>query len=132
VAVVGGAPGQEKLWIGVVSQEGGSTTVDRMRPMATGDGPVSDVSWSDALSVVALTGSGPGRSLYSVDVSEVAGPRLIATAGLPGPPTAVAAAPLLPLLTIAAGGLWRAVSPNDPWTRVPDIRAGVLAPVYPG
>lgn len=132
VAVVGGTPGEQKLWIGIVNQEGGSTTIDRMRPMEIGDGPVSDASWSDALSVVALTGAGPGRSLYSVDVTEVAAPRLIGTAGLPGPPTAIAAAPSLPLLTIAAGGLWRAVSTDNPWTRVPDIRPGVVAPVYPG
>ena len=56
----------------------------------------------------------------------------MATAGLPGPPTAVAAGPSLPLLTIAAGGLWRTPAIGEPWTKVADRRADELAPAYPG
>ena len=131
-AIVAGVAGQEKLWVGVVSQEGGTTRVDGLRTLEAGDSPVSDVSWSDALNVVVLTRSGADSSLYSVDISGVTAARLLGAAGLPGPPTAIAAAPSLPLLTVAAGGLWRAVSPDDPWTRVADTRAGVSAPGYPG
>ncbi|HST64208.1 MAG TPA: LpqB family beta-propeller domain-containing protein [Mycobacteriales bacterium] len=135
VAIVAGPAGQEQLWIGVVSQEGGTTRIDGLRTLEAGDNPVSDVSWSDALNVVALTRSGGDSSLYSVDIGAVSatGARLISTAKLPGPPTAIAAAPSLPLLTVAAGGLWRMVSPDDPWTRVAaDTRSGVSAPGYPG
>lgn len=132
VAVVAGAAGQEKLWVGAVSQEGGSTRVDQLRVLEVGDSPVSDVSWSNALNLVALTRSGAESSLYSVDVSGVSAGRLVGTAGLPGPPTAIAAGPSLPLLTIAEGGLWRAVSSDDSWTPVVDTRPGASAPAYPG
>ncbi|HEY6747580.1 MAG TPA: LpqB family beta-propeller domain-containing protein [Mycobacteriales bacterium] len=134
VAVVAGAAGQEKLWVGVVSQEGGSTRVDELRVLEVGDSPVSDISWSDALHIVALTRSGAESGLYSVDVSGLSSGQLVGTAGLPGPPAAIAAGPSLPLLTIAEGGLWRAVSTDDSWTIVTDDRArsGASAPVYPG
>jgi hypothetical protein len=133
VAVVAGAAGKERLQIGVVSQEGGSTRVDGLRQLDVGGSPVSDVSWADALSVVALTRSGgEDSSLYSVDITGVSAAQLVGTAGLPGPPSAIAAGPSLPLLTIAAGGLWRALSPNDTWSRVPDSRSAESAPVYPG
>jgi Lipoprotein LpqB beta-propeller domain/Sporulation and spore germination len=132
VAMVAGADGDERLWVGVVSQEGRTTRVGNLRTLEAGDTPVSDVSWSDASSVVALTRSGPESSLYSVDVGGVTAGQLIGTAGLPGPPTAIAAGPSLPLLTIAAGGLWRAFSPDATWTRVPGTGAGATAPVYPG
>ena len=132
VAIVAGAPGQEKLWVGVVSQEGGSTRIDKLRVLEVGDTPVADISWSDALHVVALTGSGAESGLYSVDVSGVSVGQLVNTAGLPGPPAAVAAGPSLPLLTVAEGGLWRAASSADSWTRVPEARTDASAPVYPG
>lgn len=131
VAIAAGAAGQQKLWVGVVSQEGGSTRIDKLRVLEVGDSPVSDISWSDALHVVALTRSGAESGLYTVDVSGVSAGQLVATAGLPGPPAAVAAGPSLPLLTIAEGGLW-AVSSDDSWKKVPDARAGASAPVYPG
>jgi hypothetical protein len=56
----------------------------------------------------------------------------VGTLGLPGPPAAIAAGPSLPLLTIAEGGLWRAVSSDDRWTPVVDTRPGASAPAYPG
>jgi hypothetical protein len=134
VAIVAGPAGQQKLWVGVVSQEGGSTRVDGLQELDAGDTPVSDISWSDALHVVALTRSGPESGLYSVDVSGVSTGQLVGTAGLPGPPTAIAAGPSLPLLTIAEGGLWQAVSSNEAWTVVAEARSrtGASAPVYPG
>ena len=132
VAIAAGAAGEQKLWVGVVSQEGGSTRIGKLRVLEVGDSPVSDISWFDALHIIALTRSGAESGLYSVDVSGVSAGQLVSTAGLPGPPAAIAAAPSLPLLTIAEGGLWRAVSFDDSWKKVPDARAGVSAPVYPG
>jgi hypothetical protein len=133
VAVVSGVAGQERLRIGVVSQEGGSTRVTGLRRIDVGGNPVSDVSWADALNVVALTRSGGEDSgLYTVDVTEVSAPQRVGTAGLTGPPAAIAAGPSLPLLTIAAGGLWRALSPDDTWSRVPETGTAESAPVYPG
>jgi Lipoprotein LpqB beta-propeller domain/Sporulation and spore germination len=132
VAVVGGVAGQQRLWVGVVSQEGGTTRIDHLRTLDVGDALVTDVSWSDALNVVALTGSGADSGLYSVGISGVSAGQLVSRTALPGPPSAIAAAPSLPLLTIAEGGLWRAGSSDDSWSRVANAGPGASAPVYPG
>jgi hypothetical protein len=133
VAIAAGPRGKEQLWIGVVGRENGLARIERLRPLQAGDSPVSDVSWSDAFSLVALTRAGQqDSSLYSVDINGVSTARLVATTGLPGPPTAVAAGPSLPLLTIAAGGLWRTPAIGEAWTKVADKRSGESAPAYPG
>jgi hypothetical protein len=133
VAVVAGPAGNEQLWIGVVARDNdnGSTQISGLRPLDFGDTPVSDVSWSDAGTVIALTHSGEqDSSLYSVDIDGGSPALLVSTAGLPGPPTAVAAGPTL--LTIAAGTLWRTPVASESWTKVEDRRGGESAPAYPG
>jgi hypothetical protein len=132
VAVVAGPAGRERLWIGVVVRgDNGSTQIQGLRPLDFGDTPVSDVSWSDAGTVIVLTRSGEqDSSLYSVDVDGGSPALLVSTTGLPGPPTAVAAGPTL--LTIAAGTLWRTPVASESWTRVEDRRGGESAPAYPG
>jgi hypothetical protein len=131
VAVVAGAAGAERLWIGVVIRDSGSAQIEGLRPLDVGDTPVSDVSWSDAGTVVALTHSGEqDSSLYSVDVDGGSPAVLVSTAGLPGPPAAVAAGPTL--LTIAASTLWRTPVASESWTKVEDRRGGESAPAYPG
>ena len=130
VAVVAGSAGRERLWIGVVVRDDGAQ-IQGLRPLDVGDTPVSDVSWSDAGTVVVLTRSGQqDSSLYSVDIDGGSAAVLVSTAGLPGPPTAVAAGPAL--LTIAAGTLWRTPVASESWTRVEDHRGGESAPAYPG
>lgn len=132
VAVVAGSPGRERLWVGVVIRENGAVQIDVLRPLDIGESPVSDVSWADSLNVVALVrGDRQDSSLYAVDTSGVSSGRLVTTTGLPGPPTAVAAGPALPLLTVAAGSLWRTPATDEAWSRATD-RAGVSAPTYPG
>jgi Lipoprotein LpqB beta-propeller domain/Sporulation and spore germination len=131
VAVVAGQAGRERLWIGVVLRDSGAAQIQGLRPLDLGDTPVSDVSWSDAGTVVALTRSGEqDSSLYSVDVDGGSPALLVSTTGLPGPPTAVAAGPTL--LTIAAGTLWRTPVASESWTKVEDRRGGESAPAYPG
>jgi hypothetical protein len=132
VALVAGQPGREQLWVGVVVRENGSATIDGLRPLETGESPVSDVSWADSLTVVALVRGGrQDSSLYAVDVSGVSSGRLVATTGLPAPPTAVAAGPALPLLTIAAGTLWRTPATDQAWSQVTE-QGGASSPTYPG
>ena len=131
VAVVAGPPRAERLWIGVVVRDNGAAQIQGLRPLDVGDTPVSDVSWSDASTVIALTRSGEqDSSLYSVDIDGGSPPVLVSTSGLPGPPTAVAAGPTL--LTIAAGTLWRTPVASESWTKVEDRRGGESAPAYPG
>ena len=94
---------------------------------------MSDVSWSDALSLVALVRAGQqDGALYTVGVDGVSSSRLVSTAGLPGPPAAIAAAPALPLLTVAAGALWRTLVTDESWTRVGRRPGADSAPAYPG
>jgi lipoprotein LpqB-like beta-propeller protein/sporulation and spore germination protein len=130
VALVAGPSGRERLWIGVVVRDDGAQ-IQGLRPLDVGDTPVSDVSWSDAGTVIVLTRSGEqDSSLYSVDVDGGSPAVLVSTTGLPGPPTAVAAGPTL--LTIAAGTLWRTPVASESWTKVEDRRGGESAPAYPG
>ena len=131
VAVVAGPAGRERLWIGVVLRENGSAQIQNLRSLDFGDTPVSDVSWSDAGTVIVLTRSGEQDStLYSVDVDGGSPALLVSTTGLPGPPTAVAAGPTL--LTVAAGTLWRTPVASESWTKVEDRRGVESAPAYPG
>jgi Lipoprotein LpqB beta-propeller domain/Sporulation and spore germination len=131
VAVVAGPAGRERLWVGVVLRDNGATQIQGLRWLDFGDTPVSDVSWTDAGTVIALTRSGEQDStLYSVDVNGGTPALLVSTTGLPGPPTAVAAGPTL--LTIAAGTLWRTPVASESWTKVEDRRGGESAPAYPG
>jgi Lipoprotein LpqB beta-propeller domain/Sporulation and spore germination len=132
VAVVAGPSGQERLWIGVVARDNGSIQVKGLRPMDTNDSPVSDASWAEAVTVVALTHAGKqDSSLYSIDVDGGSASQLVPTTHLPGPPTGIAAGPSLPLLTIAAGTLWQAPVPSDGWSKAGDS-SGESAPAYPG
>jgi Lipoprotein LpqB beta-propeller domain/Sporulation and spore germination len=132
VAVVAGPSGRERLWVGVVAGDNGSTQVQGLRPLDTNNSPVSDVSWAEAVTVIALTRAGEqDSSLYSVDVDGGSPGQLVPTAGLPGPPTGIAAGPSLPLLTIAAGSLWQAPVPSDGWSKAAD-GSGESAPAYPG
>jgi hypothetical protein len=131
VAVVAGEAGHERLWVGVVLRDNGSTQLQNLRWLDFGDTPVSDVSWSDAGTVIALTRSGEqDSSLYSIDIDGGSPALLVSTTGLPGPPTAIAAGPTL--LTIAAGTLWGTPVASESWTKVEDRRGTESAPAYPG
>jgi hypothetical protein len=131
VAVVAGSPGREQLWIGVVVRDNGSTQIQGLRPLDLGDVPVSDVSWSNAVTVIALLRSGEQDSnLYSIDIDGGSPAVLVPATGLPGPPTAIAAGPTL--LTIAAETLWRTPVASESWTKVEDRSGRESSPAYPG
>lgn len=133
VALVAGPAGRERLYVGVVTRENGAVRVDDPLALDVGDSPVSDVSWSGSLDVVALVRGGQQDSgLHAMRIDGVTTARLVSTSGLPGPPSAVAAAPALPLLTIAAGDVWRTLANDEPWTRVTRDASPGSAPAYPG
>ena len=137
VAVVTGDGDRAQLWAGIVVRDRGQATIERLRRLDLGGDPVTDVSWADSLSLVVRVRVGETDSglysLYTVDATGVAPRRLVDTADLPGPPMAVAAGPSLPLLTVAAGALWRTPSSTDgAWTRVTEKGSGESAPAYPG
>jgi hypothetical protein len=133
VAIVAGPRDRERLWVGAVIRDNGRIRLDSLTVLQLGQNPVSDVSWADSLSLVALVRDGKQySSLYSISVSGVSGGRLVATAGLPAPPTAVAAGPSLPLLTVASGTLWSTPATDETWSRA-TVRDGVVSqPTYPG
>ena len=134
VALVAGAESRRRLLVGVVVRQNGAVRVDGLRELTVPDGPVSDASWSDAIGLIVLVRAGEQNSaLYSVGTDGVAPGRLVPTSGLPGPPAATAAAPNLPLLTVAAGTIWQTPGGTELWTRV--VREPVVgdsAPAYPG
>ena len=134
VAVVAGPPGRERLQVGVVIRDNdGSVRIDRLAERDVGEVPVSDVSWSDALTLVALVRAGQQDSaLYTIGIDGLSNSRLVNIAGLPGPPAAVAAAPALPLLTIAADTLCRTPATDESWTPVSRRAGADSAPAYPG
>ena len=133
VAVVAGEAGVERLHVGVVIRINGSVRIERLKPLDLGEAGVSDVSWSDALTLVALVRAGEQDSaLYTVGIDGAGTSRLVSRSMLPGPPAAVAAASTLPLLTVAAGTLWRTPAVDESWSPV-SRRGGVhSAPAYPG
>ena len=133
VALVVGPPKGQHLYLGVVVREYGAVRIDGVRPADVGAGPVSDVSWSDALTVTVLVrAQKEDASLYTVDVDGRTSGRVVSTSGLPAPPFAVAAAPNLPLLAVAAGAVWSSPGSGEPWTRVTREPADDSAPAYPG
>jgi hypothetical protein len=134
VALVAGGRDRERLYVGVVTRENGAVRIaGNLRELDVGGAPVSDVSWSDALNLSVLVRAGqPDSALYTVGVEGVRAGTPVATSGLPGPPTAVAAAPSLPLLTVANDSIWQAPTPDEAWTRATSGPGGDLAPAYPG
>ena len=133
LALVAGPAGRERLYISVVNRQASAAWVPDPVELDVGEGPVTDVSWSGALDLVALVRGGEQDSaLYALRVDGVTAGRLVSTSGLPGPPSAVAAAPSLPMLTVAAGTVWRTLASDEPWTRVSRDGGAGSAPAYPG
>jgi hypothetical protein len=134
VAVVVGPPNRQRLWLGVVVRTNGAARIANLFPVNVGDQPVTDVSWSDALTLIVLVRpSAEEGNLYTFTVDARSPGRIVNAANLPGPPTVVAAAPNLPLLAIASRTAVRSVEAGEPWKRVTPQELGVdSAPAYPG
>ena len=133
VALVAGAPGRERLYLGVVIRDNSSVRIERLLPLDVGEVGVSDVSWLDALTLVALVRDGVRDSaLYTVGVDGASTGRLVSRSQLPGPPEAVAAAATLPLVTVAAGAIWRTPAIDDNWSPLGGRSGADSAPAYPG
>jgi hypothetical protein len=134
VAVVAGGPGREQIHVGVVVRDNnGTVRIEGLRLLDVGEVGVSDVSWSGALTVIALVRAGKQDSaVYSIDIDGLGSRRLVSTVDLPGPPSAIAAAPALPLLAVAADGLWRTPATDEKWTPVGRRAGRDSAPAYPG
>jgi Lipoprotein LpqB beta-propeller domain/Sporulation and spore germination len=133
VALVAGSAGRQQIYLGVVVREEGAVKIPALYAFSLGAGPVADVSWSDALTLTALVRpSVLGSSLYTVGIDGRAPGQLVNAARLPAPPAAVATAPNLPLLTVAARAVWRSPGSGEPWARVTQSAATESAPVYPG
>jgi hypothetical protein len=135
VALVAGSRQRESLFVGVVMRQNNAARVDRLRKLDVGDEPVSEASWSDNSYLLVLVRAGEQDSaLYTLGTDGESASQLVSTAGLPGPPAAIAAppAPGLPLLTVAAGALWQTPASGEPWRRAQREPARAAAPVYPG
>jgi len=129
VALLVGPPGGQMLYIGAMSSGFAPTALRLVVPGLTN---IVDVAWAAADSLVVLTRKGAldaGLWSVAVDGSSV---ESMTSSGLPGPPTAVAAAPDQPTLAISEGGLWRLPGPRE-WTAVlpRGSESADSAPAYP-
>jgi hypothetical protein len=98
-----------RLYVGtVVRPDDAAVTLRDLRPVAPSLTGVVDVAWSaaDRLLVLASGGSQEGVAPYSLGVDGW-GLAAVATAGLPGQPTTVAAAPSQQPLISAGGTMWQ-------------------------
>jgi hypothetical protein len=132
VAVLVGSADARALYVGAVSSSG--STVTGLRSITPELTSVVDVTWASAESLVVLTTNRAGdATMYTVGV-DGSWSEAITTAGLPGPPTAVAAAPSQATLAIAEDGIWRLHDPREGWTGVFPRTNGPrdAAPAYPG
>ena len=105
VAVVVGG----ELYVGtVVRAEDAPVTLRDLRPVAPSLGGVSDVAWSAAGRLLVLATEGPGEGVvpYSLGVDGW-GVTAVGTAGLPGQPSSIAAAPSQQPLVSADGSMWQ-------------------------
>jgi hypothetical protein len=132
VALVAGPQGGQRLYVGAVNRTGGAA-LGQLTAIAPDLRNVVDVGWSAADMLMVLTRSGASdAALHSVAVDGSVA-QTVTTAGLPGPPSTLAAAPTMPMLTVAENGIWRLRDPQGSWTSVQ--RGGNLpdsAPAYPG
>jgi hypothetical protein len=106
-AVIVEAPQGTRLFVGTVVRADDVVTVRDLRSVAPSLRQVVDVAWRNAGVLMVLAGDpGENRAVpYSVGVDGW-GLTTVTTAGLPGPPTAVAAAPGRQPLVVAAGTVW--------------------------
>lgn len=98
-----------QLYVGtVVRAEDAPVTLRDLRPVAPSLTGVTDVAWAAADRLLVLAAGGPqeGVTPYSLGVDGW-GLTPVATAGLPGQPTAIAAAPSQQPLVSAGGEMWQ-------------------------
>lgn len=98
-----------RLHVGTVARdEDAPVTLRDLRPVAPALGGVGDVAWSAADRLLVLAAEGPdgGGIPYSVGVDgwDLAA---VSTAGLPGEPRSIAAAPSQQPLVSAGGSMWQ-------------------------
>lgn len=96
-----------QLYVGtVVRDEDAPVTLRDLRPVAPSLTGVSDVAWSAADQLLVLGSGEDGVGPYSLSVDGW-GLSAVPTAGLPGQPTSIAAAPGQQPLVSANGSIWQ-------------------------
>ncbi len=106
-AVLRGADGSLTAWIGAVVVSSSNIRIDSFQPFTPARLAVSDLAWTDATKLLLLARE-PGDETrvrpVSSDGSELGNPTR--AAGLPGPPTSIAAAPQQTPLVSASDSIW--------------------------
>jgi Lipoprotein LpqB beta-propeller domain len=132
VAVVAGKAGGRQLYVARVSELNRTVRVEGPQRVT---GPeitdVVDASWASADKLAVLAG-GYSKIVWTVPI-DGSTPEQVRPDGLPQPPAAIAAAPHLPMLTVAELDIWSRAEAASSWTSVP--RSGSArgsAPAYPG
>ena len=133
VAGVAGPGGSRRLYVGVVTRQPGSDAVESLEWMQPTLPDVLDAVWAASDQIAVLTGGGStGNTLWTVPVDGSTRDELNQD-GLLESPSAVAAAPNLPMLAGADGGIWSRADRAGSWSAI--VRTGTghdSAPAYPG
>jgi hypothetical protein len=131
-AVVVDGPAGPTLYVGTVdrSPDGGVSLV-QLNPVAPTLSQISDVAWRTSGSLLVLSGDPDGRMVpYTLRVDGF-GVDEVPTAGLPAPPTAIAAVPGRQPLVSAGNSIWEQV--GGTWVTLLPGQAPLPggAPFYP-
>ncbi len=127
MAIVAGPPAQGSLYVGAVTRGDGAISIVHIRSVADGLTDVTDAGWSSKDFLVALSGGGTDAALWQIRVDGAATSQ-VSTAGLPGPPAALAVANGLPTMVVANGGIWQF---HTGWAALAGA-SPASAPAYPG
>ena len=121
-----------RLYVGRVSTQSGTLAVDGLRRTAVDLAEATDVSWASSTQLVALApNTASARVPWQIEMDGSA-ETAQSTSGLPGPPTAVAAAPEHLTLVSSAGTMW--LLADRSWNQLlrdNELIYGV-GPTYPG
>ena len=133
VAVVAGAAGMRRLYVGIVTRSPGSDAVESFQRVQPTLPDVLDAVWSAADQMVVLArGGSTGNALWTVPVDGSTREEMNQD-GLLESPSEVAAAPNLPMLAEANGSMWSRSDRAGSWVGI--VRTGSghdQAPAYPG
>ncbi|MDQ2839145.1 MAG: LpqB family beta-propeller domain-containing protein [Actinomycetota bacterium] len=132
LAVVIQAPsGVGTLWVGSVVTSGDDVQIDSFEPLTPPSLAVTDVAWADATTLLMVAASPNDAALMWRMYSDGSNLKSIFDIGLPGPPTAIAAATGQAALLSASDSIW--IEGLDFWASYPNSAAptpGTTSPIY--
>jgi hypothetical protein len=116
VAMVVGPPGRGAVVVAAVSVARGALVINGGAVVVPATQDAQGVAWSGANEILTTVQRPDSRRAVLETTVDGYSRHALTSAGLPGPPTQVAAAPDQPVLVSAAGGVWSLT--DHRWHRV--------------